>query len=297
MSQPLVSVIMNCFNGQAFLRQAIDSVIAQTYDNWEIVFWDNQSTDSSAAIVRSYSDPRIRYLYAPSHTTLYEARNHAIVQARGEFIALLDVDDWWQPNKLALQVPLFSDPKVGVVAGNYYVEKEFRSARAVANSAPVPAGWVLDDLLRAYYVCSVSIVVRRTALDTLEYVCDPRYSIIGDFDLVIRLATRWKLGYVQDPIAHYRLHAGSLTSKSRGRYVQELEMWLGEIGSREPVRSSEGLAGFRAELEYTKALNAVLEGHRWRGLRMVPRLASRRFQAAVVAAAVLPRPVFHWLKN
>ena len=110
--QPLVSVIMNCYNGEKYLREAIDSVLAQTYTNWEIVFWDNQSTDRSAEIVRSYADPRLKYYYAPTHTWLYEARNYAVAKANGELLAFLDVDDWWLPNKLERQVPLFENPEV-----------------------------------------------------------------------------------------------------------------------------------------------------------------------------------------
>src|SRR5829696_2506866 len=109
MTGPLVSVIMNCFNGEKYLREAIDSVLAQSYTNWEIIFWDNQSTDDSARIVRSYRDPRLKYFYAPTHLPLYGARNHAIDRAAGELIAFLDVDDWWIPSKLEQQVPLFAD--------------------------------------------------------------------------------------------------------------------------------------------------------------------------------------------
>ena len=98
--EPLVSVIMNCYNGEKYLKEAIDSVCAQTYENWEIIFWDNQSADQSAKIFQSYNDPRLKYHYAPIHTFLYEARNNAIEKARGEFIAFLDVDDWWYSEKL-----------------------------------------------------------------------------------------------------------------------------------------------------------------------------------------------------
>ena len=80
---PLVSVIMNCYNGEKYIREAIDSVISQTYQNWEIIFWDNQSTDRSAEIVKGYNEPRIRYVYAQKHTLLYEARNYAIVESSG----------------------------------------------------------------------------------------------------------------------------------------------------------------------------------------------------------------------
>jgi glycosyltransferase involved in cell wall biosynthesis len=85
---PLVSVIMNCFNGEKYLREAIDSVIRQTFTNWEIVFWDNQSSDNSASIADSYQDDRIKYYYAAKHTLLYEARNHAYAKARGRFDCL-----------------------------------------------------------------------------------------------------------------------------------------------------------------------------------------------------------------
>ena len=74
--KPLVSVIINCFNGEKYLLEALDSVITQTYNNWEIIFWDNQSTDKSAEIFKSYKDSRLKYYYASSHADiLYEARN------------------------------------------------------------------------------------------------------------------------------------------------------------------------------------------------------------------------------
>ena len=94
--QPLVSVIINCFNGEKYLSEAINSVLLQTYKNWELIFWDNQSSDRSAEIALSYDDPRIKYFYASKHTLLYEARNQAIEKSKGEFIAFLDVDDWWE---------------------------------------------------------------------------------------------------------------------------------------------------------------------------------------------------------
>lgn len=116
---PLVSVIINCYNGERYLREAIDSVIAQTYTNWEIIFWDNQSTDSSAEIVGSYTDDRIRYFYAPKHTPLGEARNLAVERSRGEYINFLDADDVWMPEKLAKQIVLIKPGIVEVVYTNF----------------------------------------------------------------------------------------------------------------------------------------------------------------------------------
>ena len=119
--KPLVSVIINCFNGEKYLREALDSIITQTYNNWEIIFWDNQSTDKSAEIFKSFKDSRLKYYCASSHADiLYEARNYALKKTNGDFIAFLDVDDWWLPNKLEKQIPLFDDPDVGLVYGNVW---------------------------------------------------------------------------------------------------------------------------------------------------------------------------------
>src|SRR5688572_25586270 len=120
---------MNCYNGEKYLREALDSVVAQTYQNWELIFWDNQSTDGSAAICKSYRDPRIRYFYAPTHTELGPARILAFQQIRGEFVAVLDADDISHPERLARQVAfLQSRPEVALV-GSWarYIDQHGRS--------------------------------------------------------------------------------------------------------------------------------------------------------------------------
>ena len=91
--KPLVSVIMNCHNGEKYLEESIQSVISQTYDNWELIFWDNRSEDKSSEIFKKYQDKRFKYFYANKHTSLYEARNLAIQKSTGDFISFLDTDD------------------------------------------------------------------------------------------------------------------------------------------------------------------------------------------------------------
>ena len=87
-NEPLVSIIINCFNGEKYLRKCIESVISQTYKNWEIIFWDNKSSDRSAQIFKSYKDTRLKYYIADNHSSiLYQARNYALDKVSGEFIA------------------------------------------------------------------------------------------------------------------------------------------------------------------------------------------------------------------
>ena len=103
-NKPLVSIIMNCYNSSLYLKEALDSVLNQTYNNWEIIFWDNQSSDKSAIIFKEYVDSRFKYFYAPTHTNLGEARKLAVQNSKGSWIAFLDCDDYWLLTKLAQHI-------------------------------------------------------------------------------------------------------------------------------------------------------------------------------------------------
>ena len=95
--KPLVSIIVNCYNGSEFLREALRSLKMQTYKNFEVIFWDNRSTDDSKKIFNSLKDKRFRYFLASKRTPLYCARNLAIKKSKGQFISFLDADDLWLP--------------------------------------------------------------------------------------------------------------------------------------------------------------------------------------------------------
>ena len=111
-NQNLISIIMNCYNGEQFLRKSIESVLSQTYKNWELIFWDNRSKDDSAKIFKSHNDKRFKYFMADEHTSLYKARNLAINKSAGEFISFLDTDDVWDEKKIELQEIKMHDKKL-----------------------------------------------------------------------------------------------------------------------------------------------------------------------------------------
>ena len=99
MNRPFFSVIINCHNGESFLKEAIDSVYFQTFENWEIIFWNNASSDNSSKIAHNYDD-RIQYYSSTEKHPLYVARNLAIQKASGDYLAFIDADDIWEKNKL-----------------------------------------------------------------------------------------------------------------------------------------------------------------------------------------------------
>ena len=94
----LISIIINCYNGEKYLTQTIKSVLRQTYRNWEIIFFDNNSKDNSVKIIKKFKDKRIKFYTSKNKFVLplYRARNLAITKAKGEFITFLDVDDTWK---------------------------------------------------------------------------------------------------------------------------------------------------------------------------------------------------------
>ena len=209
-AKPLVSVIMNCYNGEKYLKEAIDSVYAQTYKNWEIIFWDNASTDSSAEIAQSY-DGILRYFRGEETIPLYGARNKALEQVKGEFIAFLDCDDLWIPEKLEKQIPLFDDAEVGLVYSDVIHFNSNNDEFHVSDKSAFYRGMCFHQLFKNYFLSMPSVIIRKTALDQETEWFDPSFNIIGDYDLFIRIAYSWKLDMCQDALAKYRVHESSIS--------------------------------------------------------------------------------------
>lgn len=293
---PRVSVLMNCYNGEKYLREAIESVLAQTYADWELVFWDNRSTDQSATIFKSYPDPRLRYILAPEHTLLYEARALALPHLAGDFVGFLDVDDTWAPDKLEKQVPLFDDPNVGIVCGNYWIESERKRKRWLAIKGAVPASRALDALLENYFVGLLTLMVRRSAVMSLPRTFSKDYNIIGDFDLVIRLAAEQDLAYVGEPVAHYRLHGTSESAKGRGRHIDELIHWQSSMQDSE-IAKSPAFDCVRQATVYLSALHALLQGDRRAAVSRFNELPWGHRKTKLLAALLMPRALVRQLKN
>ena len=95
MSKNLISIIMNCHNGEKYLKQSIESILNQNYKNWELIFFDNQSTDNSISIIEQFKDERIKIFRSNEKLSLYNARNEAIKYTNGNLISFLDTDDKW----------------------------------------------------------------------------------------------------------------------------------------------------------------------------------------------------------
>lgn len=245
---PLVSIIINVRDGAPFLRDALDSVMAQSFADWELIAWDDCSTDDSASIVSEYRDARVHYYLSPDDTPLGEARNRAIRHATGQWLAFLDQDDIWQPRKLERQMAL-ADADVGIIYGRTVL---FDSDRGNLRDydyrhefVPLPEGDIFAQLFRdACFIAMSSAVLRRSAVAEIAPI--PQHiQVVPDYYLYVALASRYKARAVQDVVCRYRVHAASMSASHEHRLRLHQEP-LSIIGQWTPFLDPQ-TARFRAQ--------------------------------------------------
>ena len=261
-NQPLVSIIMNCYNGEAYLYESIESVLSQTYKNWELIFWDNRSKDKSAEIFKSYNDKRFKYYYASQHTSLYEARNQAIKKSSGEFIAFLDTDDFWEKDKLELQIPLFNDSEIGVVYGNVFIVNEKLNTKKIFIKTKMPRGLILDSLLKNYCTSLATLVIKKSFLDNFQAAFDSSFNIIGDFDLMIRMSSKCKFECVEKPIASWRTHKKNESLLKKKNQIKELRIWFKKMKNYPTIFNNKNFLNINNMINNLEVVSFLLDNDR-----------------------------------
>lgn len=213
----LVSIVMPSFNSSAYIGSAIESVIAQSFQDWELLIVDDASADGTADWVRErYShDERILVHALATNRGAAVARNVAIKAAKGRFIAFLDSDDLWLPNKLAVQVPVLETTDACLVYSNYDVFKE--TNRDVIRTVKVPKRLVYRDLLWGNPIgCLTAMYDTKKTGKVLM----PDIRMRQDWSLWLRLLRDHRRGIgIQQSLAMLRLHDKSLSAnKLRATY-------------------------------------------------------------------------------
>lgn len=228
MSEPLVSVIVPNYNGGAFIEQALDSIVAQSYTNIEIIAVDDGSSDDSAEILEHYksTEPRMKVVFQ-ENSGVAVARNVGIGCATGDYIAFLDSDDYWHPEKLSLQIKfLEKSPSFAVCFSSFLVwlpedRAHYRSPENIYSAIAVHknldlddaySGWIYHILLQDVYVWTGTVVIRREIFD--EVGCFNEDLKIGeDHDLWLRIANKHKMAKLNFPTALYRTNPASVTGR------------------------------------------------------------------------------------
>ena len=210
----LVSVIVPVFNREKLVGRSIDSIIAQTYPNIEVIAINDGSTDGSLEILKKYADshPGNFLVVDQQNAGQVRARNNGIKQARGEYIAFLDSDDTWDPQKLAKQLPLFKGNVGLVYCGIHEVDPDEK----VINTIPCEQGLrgnIYQQLLVKNRMTGGTVVVSRIALETVGWF-DESFQAAENWDLWIRIARLFQVEYVDEPLLNYLKHSGNMSCDS-----------------------------------------------------------------------------------
>jgi len=224
-----ISIIVNCFNGEKYLSRCLQSIINQTVNNWELIFFDNKSNDLSKEIFKKFNDKRFKYFSSTHFMKLYEARNEAVKNISGDFIAFLDCDDWWEPFHLENANPFFLNEHLGFYysnAFNYYEKKK----KFNLHKNSLPKKDVFESLIDDYSVKISSLILRRSFLENFgNSIFDKNYNIIGDYDLVIKIASQYECFANDIPSVNCSFHGDNYSLKNRDEYVDEFNMWYEKI--------------------------------------------------------------------
>jgi glycosyltransferase involved in cell wall biosynthesis len=211
MDCPLITVIMPVFDRAGSVARAIDSVLAQTWPNVELIVVDDGSTDGTARILERYSG--MATILSQPNRGAYAARNLALRHAKGELVAFIDSDDAWLPEKLARQVPLMRGD-VALVYGDIEIvqaprDDAPRTGRTGFTTVKPHRGRVLDRLAGGNFIPTCTVLVRRSALDESGGFSESRIS--ADYLAWFRIAQRHEIDFVPEPVAIYTEHEDGIS--------------------------------------------------------------------------------------
>ena len=230
---------MNCLNCERYLHEAIDSVYSQSYENWEIIFWDNGSCDNSQRIAKSY-DSKLKYYKSEETTNLGKARVLAVEKANAEYLAFLDCDDIWHKDKLSKQMNIFIEDRanVGLVYGKCDVLYDGKSDKVI-NHNVLPEGYVFSKLVRENFITFVSAIITKKVYDASGgFPKDIRHST--DYWLFLNISKNYRVRAVQDICCTYRFHSENMTNNNRVLAAEEaikiVSMFLPDKYAKEALK-------------------------------------------------------------
>lgn len=234
MKRPLVSVITCCYNGEKFIRDTIESVCRQTVQDFEYIFVDGGSTDSTVAIIQEYIEryPERFRLCHQSTKGLMRARNIGLSQAQGEYICFIDSDDLWVANKLEKQLDFYyANPKYGLIFSNYIdIDSDGREIDGSGRSH-IP-DLSIEGLFRHCYITNPSVMVKRTVYDKVGCFDETLY-YSEDWDMWLRIATKYPIGYQSDTLVKYRIHGSNMSLGSIKHFNYQIAV-MQKIADIEP---------------------------------------------------------------
>jgi len=234
---PKVTVLMPVYNAGRFLREAIDSILAQTFTDFEFLIIDDGSTDGSQSIIRSYDDSRIKFVQNENNLGVAATLNRGLDLAWGEHIARMDADDISLPRRLEKQIRFMEDkPEVGV-SGTWI--RLFGDQPRVVDRCPVGASVVKAYLLFDNPMSHPSVIMRHEVMKKFNLHYDPAFSRTEDYDLWSRASQYFSMDNLPEPLVKFRFHNQSITSTTEKEMKEQTKKILQRELNKLDISSTE----------------------------------------------------------
>lgn len=282
----MVSIIVNCHNGEQYLSEALESIRKQTYKDYEIIFWDNCSTDNSLEIAKGFGE-KMRVFQGNSFVGLGEARNQAISHAEGDYIAFLDCDDLWVEQKLEKQVSILdSHNDIDLITTNFKINNVISGIETINNWSFSSNVGGLHEVINIGSISTSACMFRRTAIQKLDFVFDATLKYTMDFELYTRIASNDNVYFINEPLTVYRVHLAMTTKKLQGIMHDEYNVVINSIKTNHPGFQSihpEDMNNLEFTRDFLEAKRLLTDGMKMKA-RMIIRPYIKKPKAFVIYA-------------
>ena len=213
---PLVTIVLPVYNGERYLREAIDSVLAQSFHDFELWVVNDGSTDGTVGIVDSYCDPRVKRIDNPHNMGLVETLNRAFTMVATPYIARMDDDDLWEPTKLEKQIALLeSRPEIGVCGTSIHKFGDIDSV----NIFPEESDALKVGLLFYCMMSHPSVIYRRSMLQQTGLTYRADYFPAEDYKMWVDVLQHSNIHNLQEPLVEYRQHGGQICREKKAEQI------------------------------------------------------------------------------
>jgi succinoglycan biosynthesis protein ExoO len=288
---PEVSIIVPAYNTEAYIAKAIDSALTQTLTNIEVIVVDDASGDQTVEVIQQFTDPRLQLLQNPQNLGVSASRNRAIQKARGQWIAVLDSDDWYVPNRLETLLNIAKKKKADLVIDNLHLIRNNESfpwstllqesGETITDIWPIdPVFYVKTGLYgkQGLHLGLCKPLFRRSFLHKHCLLYDETQRVVEDFHLVLRcLIHGASMLFVPSPYYFYRSRPDSLVTRSKLRHIEQFRDAILSVIQRDTVqRNSELVSALSGSLAILKR-----NEHYY---KVVEPLKQKKLLAALIAA-------------
>lgn len=279
---------MNCYNGEEYLDFAINSVIKQTYKNWELIFYDNCSKDNSKNIFLKHKkkNSKLKYFKSKKKENLGVARYNALKKIKGSFFLFFDCDDYLLQNKLKTQIRFFKE-NTGAVFTNSLFFSKFRKKKIYKNGKNKRTFY---DLIEKYDLSLDTVIFKTKAVKKLNHILDKRFNLIHDLDLLTRLSKVQEIRYCPFVLSHWRVHDTSSSNNAFKKFAYEKKIFEKKILNLYPKdnKLKLSLEKFNQKRLYEELLGFLINNDKFNANKLLHKIKNNNYKIIFLILLKIP---------